>query len=258
VCLTIYTTLTAEHFRHPKRRNKMKTTLKNRLVCFIGIVALAIFAFAVNASADYIETFSTDNASWCAERSDQSLPAATYNSTGGNGGGYVSGDLSESSTFLYDLQALQPTGASLYQPLTGKTLTTDFKIDGEVTTNTPLVRFYVGSAGNYWLSNDASSWDPDGDTNWTTHQVALDAANFIQWTQYNTNLTFAQVIASPDDIGLAFYSDGNQNVNGVAGTGTLNVDNFGTVPEPGTLTLLSLAGLSGLAMMWIRRRQSSG
>jgi hypothetical protein len=30
------------------------------------------------------------------------------------------------------------------------------------------------------------------------------------------------------------------------------------VPEPGTLVLLSLAGLSGLATMWIRRRHSSG
>jgi hypothetical protein len=30
------------------------------------------------------------------------------------------------------------------------------------------------------------------------------------------------------------------------------------VPEPGTLTLLSLAGLSGLAMVWIRRRRLSG
>jgi hypothetical protein len=30
------------------------------------------------------------------------------------------------------------------------------------------------------------------------------------------------------------------------------------VPEPGTLTLLGLAGLSGLAMVWIRRRRLSG
>jgi formylglycine-generating enzyme required for sulfatase activity len=30
------------------------------------------------------------------------------------------------------------------------------------------------------------------------------------------------------------------------------------VPEPGTLVLLSLAGLSGLAMVWIRRRRLSG
>jgi hypothetical protein len=30
------------------------------------------------------------------------------------------------------------------------------------------------------------------------------------------------------------------------------------VPEPGTLTLLTLAGLSGLAMVWIRRRRLSG
>jgi hypothetical protein len=33
---------------------------------------------------------------------------------------------------------------------------------------------------------------------------------------------------------------------------------FAEVPEPGTLVLLSLAGLSGLAMVWIRRRRLSG
>jgi hypothetical protein len=38
------------------------------------------------------------------------------------------------------------------------------------------------------------------------------------------------------------------------------VDNVSVsiVPEPGTLTLLTLAGLSGLAMAWIRRRRLSG
>jgi hypothetical protein len=33
---------------------------------------------------------------------------------------------------------------------------------------------------------------------------------------------------------------------------------FEAVPEPGTLALFTLAGLSGLAMVWIRRRHSSG
>jgi hypothetical protein len=40
--------------------------------------------------------------------------------------------------------------------------------------------------------------------------------------------------------------------------GILNAARIVEVPEPGTLVLLSLAGLSGLAMVWIRRRRLSG
>jgi hypothetical protein len=55
------------------------------------------------------------------------------------------------------------------------------------------------------------------------------------------------------------FSDDNQNTGPdnyeVSGVMTLTAT---AVPEPGTLVLLSLAGLSGLAMVWIRRRRLSG
>ncbi|MGA2060352.1 MAG: PEP-CTERM sorting domain-containing protein [Thermoguttaceae bacterium] len=242
----------------------MKTIVKKSLVCFIGIVAIAIFAFAVNASADYIETFSNDNANWLEVRTDgagnQSSTGATWNGSDGNLPGCISGVLSSSSSNL--LYGFQPTVLTPYGDLTGMTMTADFKTDGSVTgPEGAKVRFYVGGwsgGSNYYVSNDTYSWDPNGDTSWTTHQVALDAANFEVWPNQNAGSeTFAQIIAAPDDIGLVFADGFTNNANlGFTGSGTISVDNFGTVvPEPGTLTLLSLAGL---AMIWIRRRKSSG
>jgi hypothetical protein len=70
-----------------------------------------------------------------------------------------------------------------------------------------------------------------------------------------------------DDVVYAWnISDGSLNYSYNSGTdggwdkgSDFNVQVEGTVvPEPGTLVLLSLAGLSGLAMMWIRRRRSNG
>lgn len=243
----------------------MKTIAKKRLACLIGIAALAIFAFAANASADYIETFSTDNAGWTAPRvnddGSMTYPAATWNSSGGNPDGDISSTLSTNQPRLY---VFQPNDLSPYGNMTGKTLTADFKIDGTVTGPTPhLVRFYVGGwtgGSNYYVTNDTYSWDPNSDTSWTTHQVQLLAANFITWPNQNAGTeSFADVIAAPNDIGLVFADEFASNASlGFSGSGTISVDNFGTVPEPGTLTLFGLAGLCGLAMAWIRRRQSSG
>ena len=51
-----------------------------------------------------------------------------------------------------------------------------------------------------------------------------------------------------DDIGI-FFGGGL-----ATGAGTLYVDNFGAVPEPGTLVLLATAGLGLLAYARRRRR----
>jgi hypothetical protein len=47
----------------------------------------------------------------------------------------------------------------------------------------------------------------------------------------------------------------NFTIGAAGGTTTYN---FEPVPEPGTLMLLGLACLTGLATMWIRRRRSNG
>jgi hypothetical protein len=54
-----------------------------------------------------------------------------------------------------------------------------------------------------------------------------------------------------------------ENSGGVDGgwdkSSDINVQVEGSVvPEPATMVLLSLAGLSSLAMVWIRRRRLSG
>jgi hypothetical protein len=50
----------------------------------------------------------------------------------------------------------------------------------------------------------------------------------------------------------------DSNYAGNAGTHTVYVDdiNIATVPEPGTLTLLGIGGLTALGAMWIRRRRT--
>jgi hypothetical protein len=60
------------------------------------------------------------------------------------------------------------------------------------------------------------------------------------------------------DLGVAaiYVGAGTWDADGF--TYTAYIDNVTVVPEPGTLTLLGLAGLSGLATMWIRRRRSNG
>jgi len=213
------------------------------------VLLLAMLGVASVASAAYVETFSSGNAGWLAvtvnDSGGNTYPAATWNSTGGNTGGYITGTVSSAADRLYGLQPATASG-----DMTGLTLTTDYKIDGTVTGPVgAMVRFYVGTytgGYNYFVTKDAFSWNPNADAAWTTHQVALIAANFQIWPNQNAGTkTFAQVIAAPEDIGLVFADGFTSNTTlGFTGSGTIGVDNFGTVPEPLTLSLLGLGGLA--------------
>jgi hypothetical protein len=99
-----------------------------------------------------------------------------------------------------------------------------------------------------WLSNTV---DPDSIIgSFTGHCVVTDDVNKNPITNgdtYGFDISFSKDMFDPFD-SLDAY--GNPTAAPYSA--------FGTVPEPGTLTLLGLAGLTGLATMWIRRRNSSG
>ena len=159
-------------------------------------------------------------------------------------------------------------------------MTADFQIlsGSQRPQRSGALRFYVGSnaaGSNYFVSNDTFSWNPNADRSWTTHQVALQAANFVSWPNCSAqSMTFEQVLASADDIGLVYANDtahfgDNQYLGFSSHPGAvLALDNFGTlggsdqlgsnqaggsspVPEPASLALLLL----GTGLMFRRGRK---
>ncbi len=235
----------------------------------ISLLAMACLCWALPsaAPADIVETFASDNATWTLTTitntgSIVDLPA-DWSETGGNPGGHLIAGVTSASVRPYAF-GLDLTVSHLFGDMTGLLLTTDFKTTGEITgpAQTRLVRFYVGThvtdGNNFFVSNDAFSWDPNEDDQWTTHQVPLVASNFLTWPNLNAGTrTFDEVIANPDAIGLVFASDiGTFTSNFFLGfnstTGAqLAMDNFGVVvPEPTTLAMLTL----GLCAGALRRR----
>jgi len=226
----------------------------------VAVAAASLFITTSALGGPYVERFTAGSAGWQAPTVNNggsvALPNATFMPTGGNSGGYISAMLNQGPDRLF---GFQPSDASLFQGLTGLALTTDYKISGAVTgPDNIMVRFYVGtytSGNNYFVSNDLFSWNPNTDTDWTTHQVDLVAANFLEWpNQASHSKTFDQVIAAPDDIGLLFSGNFTSNSTlGFAGSGTIKIDNFGavnrpaSVPEPATIALLAAGGVWMLA-----------
>jgi hypothetical protein len=223
------------------------------------------------ANALYIEHFDTNNAGWLADRisgSTITTPSATYNTTGGDPDGYISGSVNNTATRLYGFQpAFTPSPYTTFGNLTGAYLTTDFKSSGTVSTSTPEVRFYigkyVGTTYNYFVTKDAYSWNPNSDTSWTTHNVFMNASNFMSWPNQNAGtITFANMLSQYNDIGLVFNADSlfaNANL-GFSSTGgaTLRVDNFGSSPVPLPPSVLLLGtGILGLVGLGWRRRKTS-
>ena len=201
----------------------------------LGIMTAAILVLASAAgAAPYVETFDGGAASWnYGYGTSFTVGTTTWNATGGNPGAHISG----TSQNLY---AIWTYVTAPYGDMTGLSLTIDTQItDAE----TGAAQFYVGRGGTYFIDG---TWNIGGDTVWTTHTVPLTTAEFTPWTGVNNNVyTFAEVLQAPDDIGI-FFGGGL-----ASGTGAVEVDNFGTVPEPTTMSLLALIG----SLFAVRRRR---
>jgi len=245
----------------------------------LGVLAAAASLLVATTAlgGPYLEQFTSGSAGWQAPTVNDSggvtLPSAQALMDAG-GSGCIGATLTAGPNRLF---GFQPADAHLYQDLAGLRLTVDYMALGAVTgPAAPMVRFYIGtySGGtNYFVSNDAFSWDPNAGSDWTTHTVDLVAANFLEWpNQASHSLTFDQVIAAPEDIGLVFSGNFTSNSTlGFSGSGTLLIDNFGAVPrdsngdsngplamsigtpEPAALAFLAVGGVWLAA--WRRRRR---
>ncbi|MFA5872190.1 MAG: PEP-CTERM sorting domain-containing protein [Parcubacteria group bacterium] len=239
------------------------------LAAFVAVVmVLMILSVSGMANAYFIETFDGNNALFTTttinSSGTQTEVSAPWSSTGGNLNGNIYATVNnDSAAKRYAFANYQ--ASNVFGDLNGANLTTSFKTEGVITSSSPLVRFYVGrydgTTYNYFVSQDAFSWDPNNDGAWTNHSVFVAAANFLAWPNQNAgNLTFAQVMSTYNDIGLVFADGANNlNNNNYLGFSSLNgatvrVDNFGSasaVPVPGTLLLLS-SGLVGI-VFWKKR-----
>jgi hypothetical protein len=235
----------------------------------IAFSAISIFSMPSGANALFVETFDSGNAGWLAPTVNngggQTFPGAAWQSSGGVAdSGYISGIVGTAADRLYGLQAPFRTDQPsypLFENLTGKTLTVDYKkVSGEVTGPTGMmVRFYIGmyTDGNldYFVTSNAYSWNPNSAANWTTYQVLVNEANFIRWPNQANSRTFADVAAHAQDIGLVFADGFTSNETlGFSGAAVLGIDNFGTVvPIPGAFWLFG-SGLPVLMILRMRRK----
>ena len=190
------------------------------------------------------------NAVWPTDIGNNTNSDFQWVSSGGNGGGYMSANIS--SNVDYRLNDFQPATLAIWSGspsapanLTGMEATVDTKISGVVTgPSTPMVRFYVGNwdnGGNYFDSKDEFAWNPNADTAWITHTLALVASNFTAWPYNNPGtMSFDQVIANVEDIGIAFTGPLGSSIDtGFTSTygATLGFDNFGLIGGPRTQPL---------------------
>ena len=136
--------------------------------------------------------------------------------------------------------------------------------------NFDLVAVNMVSAGDYFESPthsgfDVGSWALLYENN-TPTTITLASASGPSTTSLTWNIQFAG--DSSNSLNFDFVAFNGETIaesvnadwNGgwTMTTGTWSPSRSEVVPEPGTLMLLSLAGLSGLAMVWIRRRRLSG
>lgn len=163
-------------------------------------------------------------------------------STNGNPQGNIRVSVGNTSDRLYWISMTNPSG---YNLATSQYLKVDMKLDGSIITPAAFTRFYINSGANYLITNDAYSFQWNGQTGWVTFSVPLIAEAFIPDPSYYNSLSFEQIIAQPTAIGIGFgtYSNywSNLTYRGISSNdgAALSIDNFGTtVPEPSSIIVL--------------------
>jgi hypothetical protein len=284
------TTLTAEHFRHPKRRTKMKKLIT--ICCVVlGLYLTASSSALANAFYAITNEIGYQGTIW--NETDSTGPWTTstprdgylyamvdypgfvnpnYNYLMSNWQGHHLSNQNDSFLQIGEDGNPSVTAASGSWDSSLKVFTVTVN-GANATYDSSYARFWQPDNGVAWgvtltdytysftatfaaeAAIDSDGWlsntvDPDSITGtFTGHFVVTDDVNKNPITDgdtYGFDIGFSKDLFVPLDP-LDAYGDPTSVMN-----------YYGTVPEPGTLTLLGLAGMSGLAMAWIRRRRIGG
>jgi len=227
----------------------------------VGVLVLLVLVIMLGPAAAHacVETFDSGNAGWTTYSINSTGyvtgTGSSFSSTGGNPGGYIFGNVGNSSdNRLYSFEVSGTATGSL----TGETLMVDYRSTGTITGPAGAnVRFYIADAGgtNYFFS---SAWDANTGGIWTSHTALVDAASFTPWTNNDGKTTFAQVAANPGWVGVIFTNGDFSSTNNLGFTSTngatISIDNFGT-PDPAPMPpAFVLFGPCIAALAVIRRK----
>ncbi len=241
-----------------------------RLCVFVGLSFIV-----TSANAAFIESFDEGINGWNFSTVKNNGQVKSYSpdwhAGGGNSGGYITAPIdTHGNRRLY---GMEPSDVSVFGDLTGLQLTVDTMLQGlvEGPGDMSSVRFYVGTRSqgeyNYYVSNDAYSWNPNSDIEWTTHQVEMISDNFVLWpNQAARTKSFEEVIASVEDIGLVFTDsighftsnrylgftgshDASLAIDNFGATGLINQNDGAMVPEPSAVVILLLGAVPLMARL---------
>ena len=248
------------------------SSLNITLQRFLSVAAITTTLFLVTpaAFAQLNYSFSTTSENWQqGGRTGGALPpdaplasggTLTYFATGGNTGGYIRvADSQPNAILIYHTYANQNM-----TNLIGGTFSFDARlISGGPATNTAFgrVRFYRsdGALPNSSADDQLAEFDivpgsSSPTTSWANFSGTINATNFQVYSP--TAMTLQDILSSVIRIEIT--------TEAAEGTETVGIDNINAtvgavaVPEPGTVSLISLAGLTllGAVVRTVRRRKT--
>jgi hypothetical protein len=215
-------------------------------------LVLAIAALALPAAADtHVFAFDDDSYDWTVFRINI-FGTVFADPAEWNPDGYLAIDVDWN---VFDRSFGLATGAENWDGIAGGTFTVDYRAQGDITNLVDKYwRFFVASGDTYYVTTDEMSWSPEDVDAWTTFSVDVMAENFLPL--YDTTMSFDEVLAGADTIGVVFTGSADEfdNVMRLGFSSqygaTMAFDNFSvataSVPEPAALVLLAAGGLVAL------------